>query len=334
MLSMDGWRIFRGDGTKRGGVPIPPPPPWRDFQKSVEHRGRTFQAGEHEIRMVNAALYLRRPLLVTGAPGSGKSSLPYAVAEELELGSVLRWSINSRSTLTEGLYRYDALARLRDASMAQNREIPGADVAAQTTGDAEKKLDIGNYLALGPLGTALVPRDRPRVLLIDEIDKSDIDLPNDLLHVFEEGWFEIPELVRCAAQQPVVSVLTADGNQAVDRISISQGRVTAKEFPFVVITSNGERELPPAFLRRCLRLENVPPDREKLQNIVRAHLGLLPGDTVNDLIAQYLQAENDDQLLAIDQLLNAVFLVTSEQAPVGEDRELVRQSLLRALNEE
>ena len=136
------WRIFRGDGSKRGDVPIPPPPPWRDFQKSVEHRGRTFQAGEHEIRMVNAALYLRRPLLVTGAPGSGKSSLPYAVAEELELGPVLRWSINSRSTLTEGLYRYDALARLRDASMSQNRAMPAAEASTQATIGETAKLDI------------------------------------------------------------------------------------------------------------------------------------------------------------------------------------------------
>jgi len=334
---MNDWRIFHGDGTRRDGVVIPPPPPWRNFQKSVEHRGKTYQAGEDEIRMVNAALYLRRPLLITGAPGSGKSSLPYAVAEELQLGPVLRWSINSRSTLTEGLYRYDALARLRDASMVQSR-IVGASPSGRglepVESDGTNMLDIGHYLSLGPLGTALSPRDRPRVLLIDEIDKSDIDLPNDLLHVFEEGWFEIPELMRCATQQPVVTVATADGTDDANKVVIQNGRVTAKEFPFVVITSNGERELPPAFLRRCLRLENVPSNSEKLHRIVRAHLGLVDGAIVDELIEQYLQGEREDQLLAIDQLLNAVFLISSERAPHGEDRELVRQSLLRALNEE
>jgi MoxR-like ATPase len=92
--------------------------------------------------MVNAALYLRRPLLITGPPGTGKSSLAYAVAEELKLGEVLRWPINSRSTLAEGLYRYDAVARLRDASLSQT-------LSAKHPADALES-DIGQYVALGP----------------------------------------------------------------------------------------------------------------------------------------------------------------------------------------
>src|ERR1700677_4482354 len=114
------WKIFRGDDAPHDGISrLPPPPPWRDFRRLGDTRGTTFRASGHEIELVNAALYLRRPLLVTGPPGTGKSSLAYAVAHELGLGPVLRWSINSRSTLGEGLYHYDALARLRDANIEQ-----------------------------------------------------------------------------------------------------------------------------------------------------------------------------------------------------------------------
>src|SRR5262249_24910117 len=139
-------------------------------QKDQE-RGANYKASDNERELVNAAMVLRRPLLMTGKPGNGKSTLAYAVAWELNLGPVLRWPITTRATLQEALYRYDAVERLRDASMA------GAGSAPQ----------IGDYIRLGPLGTALIPAQRPRVLLIDEIDKSDIDLPNDLLNVLEEG---------------------------------------------------------------------------------------------------------------------------------------------------
>ena len=175
--------------------------------------------------MVNAALYLRRPLLVTGKPGTGKSTLAYSIAAELMLGPVLHWPITSRSRLDDGLYRYDAIGRLQESTLT-----------------GERVLDVGRYLTLGALGTALLPQRRPRVLLIDELDKSDIDLPNDLLNVFEEGRFEIPELVRLPADQRVVdSVMTADGT---DRVTVQDGVVRCDEFPIVVITSNGEREFP------------------------------------------------------------------------------------------
>src|SRR5947199_6337146 len=119
---MSDWKIFHGDRKEHDGIGrLPPPPPWRDFATLEQRRRQTFQASPREVELVNAALYLRRPLLVTGAPGAGKSSLAYAVALELGLGPVLRWSINSRSTLGEGLYHYDALARLRDAGLRQAR---------------------------------------------------------------------------------------------------------------------------------------------------------------------------------------------------------------------
>jgi hypothetical protein len=120
---MSDWKIFHGRPEEAHDdiSQLPPPPPWRDFHTLQERRGRTFRAGTREIELVNAALYLRRPLLVTGAPGTGKSSLAHAVAAELKLGEVLRWSISSRSTLHDGLYSYDALARLRDASLREHR---------------------------------------------------------------------------------------------------------------------------------------------------------------------------------------------------------------------
>ena len=140
---MNDWRIYRGVTTPHDGMDqLPPPPPWRDFNKLAATRGTTFQATAHEVELVNAALYLRRPLLVTGPPGTGKSSLAYAVAWELRLGDVLRWSINSRSTLGEGLYQYDALARLRDLGLGgtpRRVEQPGpqGSVAMATVRDPD-----------------------------------------------------------------------------------------------------------------------------------------------------------------------------------------------------
>src|SRR5262249_23530267 len=155
------WRIYKGTSTPTPDeVMFPTAPPWRDFTAMVGRRGATYQATQEQIRIVNAALYLRRPLLVTGRPGVGKSSLAYSVAEELRLGAVLRWTITSRTTLNDGLYRYDAIGRMQEAQLNKDSKVPP---------------DIGKYLTLGPLGTAMLPSRMPRVLLIDEIDKSDID---------------------------------------------------------------------------------------------------------------------------------------------------------------
>src|SRR5215471_2638328 len=148
--------IYRGTGVPHDDWYLPPPPPWRRFggdaSDVTESAGRrlggmpVYRADQNAVELVNAALYLRRPLLVTGPPGSGKSSLAYAVASELGLGEVLRWSINSRSTLNEGLYQYDALARLRDANLEQY-ERSQAGASAGTSSEQ----DIGRYLKLGPL---------------------------------------------------------------------------------------------------------------------------------------------------------------------------------------
>ena len=286
---MKSWKIFQGTPEKphKGIERLPEPPNWRRFDK--ERRGVTYQARGEEIELVNAALYLRRPLLVTGKPGIGKTSLAYAVAKELQLGFVLRWNITTRSTLQQGLYRYDAIGRLQDAQ-----------------GSGKDNLgEIGTYIQLGSLGTALLPSPRPKVLLIDEIDKSDIDLPNDLLNIFEEGQFEIPELARIADKFPEIIVQTYDHQTT----KIIKGKVQCQAFPFVILTSNGEREFPPAFLRRCLRLDLREPNSQELEAIVKAHLGDNIIEQAKPIIGKFLERRNEGDL-ATDQLLNAIYMLT------------------------
>ncbi|MDG6108258.1 AAA family ATPase [Dactylosporangium aurantiacum] len=319
------WHVFRGDATPHDGIQdLPPPPPWRTFDGEVDddaapgatvravhqRRGAVYRSeSREEIDAVNAALALRRPLLLTGSPGAGKSSLAYAVAYELQLGPVLHWPIISRSTVTDGLYQYDALSRVQDATLA----VGG---------------DIGAYMRLGPLGTALLPRRRPRVLLIDEIDKSDIDLPNDLLTIFEDGEYTIPELARLAERQPEVEVASADAD---DRVVIRRGHVRCREFPFVVLTSNGEREFPPAFLRRCIRLRLPPPSAQQLARIVEAHLGDDAVAASGPIIERFLAVRGFGDV-ATDQLLNAIYLTGRHADGDDRGRERVLDLLLQALD--
>jgi MoxR-like ATPase len=320
---MSDWYVFRGDGTPHSGIErvLDDAPPWRDFSKqSQDYRGRTYQADQLEIELVNVALRLRRPLLVTGPPGSGKSSLAYAVAHELLLGRVLVWPINSRTVLADGLYTYDALGRLREAQLA----------ATHRSGLNDGAPDIGRFIRLNALGTALYPGDRPRVLLIDEIDKSDIDLPGDLLHVLEEGSFEIPELVQHASADAVHVHRSDPGGEPVP---VAGGRVRCNQFPLIILTSNGERELPPAFHRLCLRLQMQEPDEKRLTAIVAAHLGETEDELTKRLISQFIERRRSNRLLAIDQLLNAVYLVAKGRL-VG-DQELstvIVNAVLQELN--
>ncbi len=315
---MTDWKIFQGNNTQNKNWNLPKPPSWRDFNNSnsdpKKRRAETFQARPEEIELVNAALYLRRPLLVTGKPGTGKTSLDYAVAYELGLGEVLHWPITTRTTLKDGLYSYDAIGRLQDAKDK----------------DKDNLAEIGKYINLGSLGTALLPSKKPRVLLIDEIDKSDIDLPNDLLHIFEEGEFEIPELRRIADKLDQVEVQTAYKDQ---KATIEKGRIRCTSFPFVILTSNGERDFPPPFLRRCIRLNIQEPDKKELERIVKAHLQLddkLP-EIADKLIDQFLKKRQNGEL-ATDQLLNAVYLVTRENSPTGTTKDELIEKILKYLD--
>ena len=193
------WLIYRGVGqpTPDRIGQLPPPPRWRTFQgepmsvpppdidSSTTRRlgGRMPLPIEDEeaLKVINAALYLRRPLLVTGNPGTGKSTLAHAVAYELGLGRVLRWPIVSRTNSRAGCTSTTPSAASRTSSSARAR--PGArgrrPTSAATSGSARS-------------APHCCPPTRPRVLLIDELDKSDIDLPNDLLNVLEEGEFADP----------------------------------------------------------------------------------------------------------------------------------------------
>lgn len=316
------WWIYRGTGRPLSDIDLtellPDPPPWRRFDGGplpesdlpppddgdAERRlGSEFHLAERdvsstELDMVNASLYLRRPLLVTGRPGTGKSALAYRIARELRLGRVLRWAITSHTTSASALYRYDAIGRVQAAATRN---------ATQNAAEAEEP-PIGEFIRLGPLGTAFLPRRLPRVLLIDELDKSEADLPNDLLGIFEDGDFPIPELARALSGAHAVSVHTDD---PLGRATVVDGRVRCRAFPIVVITSNGEREFPPAFLRRCLRLEMPDPDVDQLAAMVANHALGAEGEHRDRLIEEFVARRAQADGLPVDRLLEAVYLATS-----------------------
>lgn len=294
------WKIFSGFRSSHEGLAKLPVPPWRrsdpvttpeTFSEEALQRDATkaapFLPDKNMIAAVNTSLYLRRPLLLTGKPGTGKSTLIYKVAQELRMGPVLRWDITSRSTVRSGVFDYDAIGRLQK----------------NTAGSPEPPIE--DYLTIGPLGTAMLGTTWPRALLIDEIDKGDIDLANDLLNVIEEGVYNIPELHRLGNVERTIK----DGFNSPARIT--GGHLECRQFPFVVMTSNAEREFPPPFLRRCVRLTIQPPETvERLSEIVNSHLSkdLIGKDAeVKDLIDKFF-ADAKSTELATDQLLNAVFL--------------------------
>lgn len=186
------------------------------------------------VEAVNLAIYLQRPLLLKGEPGCGKTRLAQAVALELDL-PYETWYIQSTSRAKDGLYMFDTVGRLRDAQLA--------NVGIEASKDIH---DAKTYRRFGPLGKALDNKKKRTVVLIDEIDKADIDFPNDLLRVLDELSFYISETGEIIEVAP-------------------------QNAPIIFITSNDERRLPAAFLRRCLFHYIEFPDQERLQKIVHGH---------------------------------------------------------------
>ena len=186
---------------------------------------KSYISTEDLSMAVNAAINLERPLLIKGEPGTGKTMFALEVAESLGL-PLYEWNIKSTTKAQQGLYEYDAVTRLRDSQL----------------GD-ERVKDISNYIEKGKLWEAFVSEERA-VLLIDEIDKADIEFPNDLLQEIDRMEFYVYE--------------TKETVKAVHR-------------PIVIITSNNEKELPDAFLRRCFFHYISFPDRETMQEIVKVH---------------------------------------------------------------
>lgn len=326
---MSDWHIYRGAGYPHDDIRrLPDPPPWRDFRAQrpdvarrlgVERRlVESFHPRPEEVEAVNAALLLRRPLLVTGNPGTGKSTLAHSLAHELKLGRVLRWPIVSRTTLQDGLYHYDAIGRLQDVQL--DRAVAGGSV---------QQPPIGSYIRLGPLGTALLPTGDglPRVLLIDEFDKSDIDLPHDLLNILEDGEFAIRELERRAEREPETEVLTDDGTTA----TVTGGRVRCTTFPVIILTSNGERDFPAALLRRCIQLDLKAPGEKQLAAMVTAHLGEEALEEGAELISHFLQRA-PGQVVATDQLLNALYVTRQAADAEQVTRDRLAEMLLRPLD--
>jgi MoxR-like ATPase len=191
--------------------------------------------GTELIDAVNLAIFLKRPLLLKGEPGCGKTRLASAVAFELGL-PYYEWHVKSTDRAQDGLYRYDAVRRLGDAQLARNENKNTEKINADYR-------NIDDYIDYGPLGKAF-KSDKQCVVLIDEIDKADIDFPNDLLVELDEKKYTIKE---------------------------TNKTITANHPPIVFITSNDEKELPEAFLRRCLFKYIEFPDKPRLIEIVRAH---------------------------------------------------------------
>ncbi|MGR3468863.1 MAG: AAA family ATPase [Shimia sp.] len=203
----------------------------------------SYIATEDLAMAVDAAVLLERPLLVKGEPGTGKTELARQVAQSLGM-EMIEWSIKSTTRAQQGLYEYDAVSRLRDSQL----------------GDA-KVQDVSNYIKRGKLWQAFDSAERV-VLLIDEIDKADIEFPNDLLQELDKMEFHVYE--------------TGES-------------VKARHRPVVIITSNNEKELPDAFLRRCFFHYIRFPDAETMRKIVEVHHPGLKGDLLSAALTQFYE---------------------------------------------
>ena len=323
---MKQWWVYNGKETSRCEKKLKDikdtKPHWRKVGKENSIAENFEILGNEELLdAVNAAIYLRRPLLVTGEPGIGKSTLAKSIAKELTGNKPLHWQITSKSTVQDALYSYDAMSRLQDIQMKKNLYDLGEKEKAN-----EIDTGIGNYIKLGAIGKAFLSKE-PKVILIDEIDKSDIDLPNDLLHIFEEQEFTINEIKR-----------TKEKDVKVEGYDIPEDGIVKcqEDFPIIVMTSNGEKDFPPAFLRRCISIEiKLPNDKTKqieaLKKMVKSHFSDEKIETkeVIELIETFVDLKTGDEnrRLSNDQLLNAIFILLNGKA----SKEIISKTLFKTL---
>ncbi|MBX7457329.1 MoxR family ATPase [Qipengyuania sp. 1NDH17] len=222
---------------------------------------------------VNAAVTLRRPLLVKGEPGTGKTVLAHEISKALG-APMIEWNVKSTTKAQQGLYEYDAVARLRDGQL----------------GD-ERVHDISNYIKKGKLWEAFTSPELP-VLLIDEIDKADIEFPNDLLQELDRMSFDVYE---------------------------THERIEAKERPIVVITSNNEKELPDAFLRRCFFHYIKFPDRDTMRDIIEVHFPDIQKNLVTKAMEIFYELRDVPGLKkkpSTSELLDWLKLLLNEDMPL------------------
>ncbi len=233
----------------------------------------TYVATEDLMVAVNASITLERPLLIKGEPGTGKTILAHEVAKALGR-PLIEWHIKSTTKAQQGLYEYDAVSRLRDSQL----------------GD-ERVHDIRNYIKRGKLWDAFTADDRP-VLLIDEVDKADIEFPNDLLLELDRMEFHIYEL-----------------NETI--------KATTR--PIIIITSNNEKELPDAFLRRCFFHYIRFPDTETMQQIVDVHYPEIQKSLAREAMARFFEVRDVPGLKkkpSTSELLDWLKLLMSEDLPL------------------
>jgi len=232
----------------------------------------TYVATDDLMMAVNAAVTLERPILIKGEPGTGKTQLAIEIAASLSR-PLFEWHIKSTTKAQQGLYEYDAVARLRDSQL----------------GDARVH-DISNYIVRGKIWEAFESQEQP-VLLIDEVDKADIEFPNDLLLELDRMEFYVYE---------------------------TQRLVKAEHRPIIVITSNNEKELPDAFLRRCFFHYIKFPDKDTMQKIIDVHFPRLKKDLLSEALNAFYKIRDVPGLKkkpSTSELLDWIKLLLAEDIP-------------------